>query len=188
MTVGSFLTKAIGAYSLYLSAKDTNRFGKAFKNKNPQAKIAESFPDMYINTQRIELSKTVLPTIVCDAKKGYFDYYLRDTLFPFWHGLTGYVAGICTGIVHNIVPIVLGIGALAFSKSGVKREITDPKTGKIIKAMCEKVKDPATGAYIYKKVPFLKRVPGKICAGILLLGALKSILTNVCGFGDYRKL
>ena len=188
MTVSSFLTKVIGGYTLYLVGKDSNRFGKAFKNKNPQAKIAESFPDMYINTQRIELSKTVLPTIVCDAKKSYFDYYLRDSWFPFMHGVTGYINGVFTGICHNIIPIALGIGALAFSKGGIKKTITDPKTGKLVTAMCEKVKDPATGAFIYKKIPFLKRVPGKICAGLLLLGAFKYFGTRVCGFGDYKKL
>ena len=198
MTVGSFLTKVIGGYTMYLTAKDANRFGMAFKNKNPQSKVAESYPDMYINTQRIELSNTVLPTIVCDAKKGYFDYFLRDTWFPFIYGVTGYTKGVFTGICHNIVPIALGIGALAFSKGGKERIFriskrvnkNNPKkvNKKIIKIMCEEVIHPVTKKIILKKLPIRKSLPGKICAGLLLIGAMKSLMTNVCGFGDYKKL
>ena len=186
MTLGSFLAKVIGGTALYYSAKDVNRFGIAVKNKNPQAKIAQSFPDMYINTQRIELSNTLLPTIVGDAKKGYFDFYLRDNWFPFIYGITGYIKGIAIGLAHNIIPIGLAVGALAFSKGGHK--IKDPATGKFLKGFYEKIKDKKTGTEIIKKIPFLKRTTGKVCAGLLIFGALKSFITNVCGVGDYQKL
>ena len=112
------LTKAAGAYALYLCAVDIGRFGKAFKNKKPQSEIAKNFPDMYINSQRINLSETLLPTVVSNAKNGWFNIYLQDSILPFWHGITGYAQGICTGITHNILPICLGIGAVASKRFG----------------------------------------------------------------------
>ena len=101
-----------------MSLIDSNRFGIAFKNKNPQAKIAENFPDIYIQSKMMDINQSYLPTIVSNTKRSYLNFRLQDSIMPCIHGITGYFSGIYTGLVHNAVPIALGIGALAFKRAG----------------------------------------------------------------------
>ena len=146
MSFGSFSTKATGVCALYLSLKDSHRIGIACKNKSPKAYIANTYPDRFVKSQRLNMSSTMLPTIVSDVHRGYYNYFLSDSFFPFIHGITGYVKGIFNGFYNNVIAIGLGIGALASKRFG------------------------------------------KYCAIGLGLAAAKTMLFDVMGVGDYKRL
>ena len=146
MSFGSFLTKTAGLGAIYLSFVDSHRFGKAFKNKTPQAKVAEKFPDMYVRSETMDINSTSLPTFVSGLKRKWYDLCLQDSIFPFWYGVSGYISGVYTGLVHNALTIALGVGAFASKKLG------------------------------------------KFCALGLGLMAAKSILYNVFGVGQHKRL
>ena len=167
MEMSNLLTKAAGATTLYYSLVDIGRFGKAFKDKNPQAKIAQYYPDLYVKSQTMDIESNYLPTVVSNAKKMWYNTYLKDSIMPFIWGVTGYTSGIATGIVHNLVPISLGLGALTLSA-------------------VDKF-DKATGRNL-TNYSFLKKHGGKVCLGLLAIGALKTFLYEVCGFGKYKQL
>ena len=107
----TILSKAIGAGALYLGLKDAHICGLAGKNKNPKAKIAQNYPDLYINSQRMETLDT-MPVITSMAKKGWFGLLsgakIGNTIFS----ITGYFSGLTFGLINNILPLTLGGVAL----------------------------------------------------------------------------
>lgn len=118
MSFGSVLTKATGAYALYLSLKDSHIIGLANKNKYPQAKIAKDYSEMYLNSQRMNIKGTYLPVTVSNAKKSYLNFFLDDMFLPSIYGVVGYVSGLKQGLFHNALPIALSVGALASRRFG----------------------------------------------------------------------
>lgn len=111
------LTKAVGAGAVYLGLKDAHICGIAGKNKNPQAKIAENYPDMYINSQRIETLDT-MPVITSQVKQKWFNLFADTTIESKFYSITGYLSGIMFGFINNVVPLALGLGALLMKKGG----------------------------------------------------------------------
>lgn len=111
------LTKAVGLGTLYLGLKDAHICGIAGKNKNPQAKIAQNFPDMYINSQRLNTLDT-MPVITSQVKQKWFNLFADDTIMGKFHGLTGYISGLMFGLVNNVLPLALGAGALLLKRGG----------------------------------------------------------------------
>lgn len=164
MSIGSIISKLAGIGGLCLAVKDSHATGIAGKNKNPKYQIAKTYPDMYINSQRLDMSGVFFPTVVSDLKNSFFGYFLDDSYLPFIHGITGYVKGFCTGIFNNAIPILLSAGALLMSKSG---------------------KNLPAGA---KPPSFLMRNGGKACAALLALGAAKTFIYDIAGFGQPKKL
>ena len=167
MNMGNILAKAAGATTLYYSLVDINRFGNAFKDKNPQAKIAKYYPELYIQSKQLDINQTYLPTVVSRVKKFWYDTYLKDTIMPFIWSITGYVSGVTTGAIHNAVPMALSVGALALSA-----------TDKF---------DKATGRNL-TNYSWIKKNGGKVCLGLLALGAAKTFLYEVCGIGKPKQL
>ena len=145
MNMAKLLSKAVGAGAIILSVKDSHRVGVAQKNRAPKDYIARTYPDIYINSQRLD--REALPTVVSGLKKSWFNVCMDDTTFPAIHGVTGYISGFSRQLVNNVLPLSLGLGALALKGKG-----------------------------------------GKICAGLLGLGALKIFLYDICNIGKYKKL
>lgn len=164
MTLSNILTKIAGAGAIFLSAQDAHRMGIAGKNKYPQQQIAKEYPDEYINTQRLNME--ALPTVVADAKKSWFNVCLDDTFMPAFNGVVGYVKGFVGGLVNNVVPLALGSGALLMSKS-------------------DKISSAGTKLTNYSVI---RKHGGKLCVGLMAIGALKIFLHDICGFGQYKKL
>lgn len=122
MSLGSVLTKAIGAYTLYSSLWDSHIIGISNKNKYPQAKIAKDYTDMYINSQRMNIKGTYLPVTVSIAQKKFLNFFLDDLILPSFYGVIGYLSGLKQGLFHNGLPIGLSIGALTMnSKSPLQK-------------------------------------------------------------------
>ena len=111
------LTKAVGAGALYLGLKDAHICGIAGKNKNPQAKIAQRYPDMYINSQRMDTLNT-MPVITSQVKNAWFNLFADDTIMGRFHAITGYLSGLMFGLVNNVVPLALGAGAALLKRGG----------------------------------------------------------------------
>ena len=93
MGLGTILAKATGIGALYLGLKDAHICGIAGKNKNPQAYIANNYPDRYINSQRMETLDT-MPVITSKIKKSYFNWRLDNQLLTSIYGITGYFSGL----------------------------------------------------------------------------------------------
>ena len=159
--------KAAGLTTLYYGIKDINRIGLANKNKNPQTNIAKNYTDMYIKSNRLDLNETFFPTVVSNAKKGWVNTYLEDSIMPFVWGVTGYTKGIAMGTALNAIPMALGIGALTLSAS-------------------DKF-DKATGRNL-TNYSFMRKHGGKFCLALLALGAVKSFLYNICNVGKYDQI
>ena len=108
---GKVITKVIGAGALYLGIKDAHIVGIAGKNKNPKTQIAKNFPDLYLNSQRLETLDT-LPVVTSQMKQKWFNWLLDDNIAPTIHAITGYFSGLTFGLVNNVIPLTLGAGAL----------------------------------------------------------------------------
>lgn len=111
------LTKAVGIGALYLGLKDAHICGIAGRNKNPQEKIAQNYPDMYINTQRQD-SLDTMPVMTSMAKKKWYNLFADSTIGDKFFGFTGYVSGLMFGLMNNVVPLALGTGALLLKRGG----------------------------------------------------------------------
>ena len=111
MNLGNIITKAIGAGAVFLSFSDAHKVGLAYKNKAPQSYIAKTYPDIYINSQQMEAG--ALPTVVSNLKRSWFNVCLDDTIMPAIKSVKGYISGSTKQIINNVIPLSLGIGALA---------------------------------------------------------------------------
>ena len=118
MSFSNFLAKTVGAGAIFLTVKDAHNFGLAGKNKNPQAKIAQSLPDQYIKSKELDMG--TMPTIVANMKDRWMNFLFGETFTPAIHGVTGYFSGVTNGLINNVIPLSLGIGALAFKRTGSK--------------------------------------------------------------------
>ena len=118
MGISNILAKTVGVGALWLTIKDAHRVGIAAKNKNPQAKIAQSLPDAYIKSKELDMG--TMPTVVANMKDRWMNFRLNETVTPAIYGVTGYLGGAVNGLINNVIPLSLGIGALAFKKTGGK--------------------------------------------------------------------
>jgi len=116
MKLAKILTKTIGLGTLFLVARDAHLQGISGKNRNPQYQIAKDYPDMYINSQRIE--SDTLMTATSTFKKKYFDFCMGDSFMPAVHGVTGYLKGMKNAIVNDVIPLSLSLGAVALKRGG----------------------------------------------------------------------
>ena len=82
MSLGSFIKNATGLGDIYLSIIDAHRIGIASKNKAPKAYIAQTYPDKFLNSQRMTIES--LHTVVSGLKKSWFATCLDDTWIPAW--------------------------------------------------------------------------------------------------------
>lgn len=118
MDIGNFINKAAGLGAIYLSVKDSNLIAKAYMSKAPQQYIAKTYPDVFLNSQRVDMES--LPTVVSSLKKSWFNYIMNDTTMPMIYAAKGYMSGLKNSIINNVVPLSLGIGAFTLKKPNAK--------------------------------------------------------------------
>ena len=118
MGISNFIAKTVGAGAIFLSVKEAHMFGIAGKNKNPQAKIAQSLPDEYIKSKELDMG--TMPTVVMNLKDRWMNFRLSETITPAIYGVTGYIKGFTNSLINDVIPLSLGIGALAFKRTGGK--------------------------------------------------------------------
>lgn len=118
MGLGTVYKNVIGLGAVLLSLNDAHKVGIAVKNKAPQSYVAKTYLDTYIKSK--ELNANIMPTVVSNLKRRWFNLRMDDSFFPALKGLTGYFSGFTNQFTNNILPLSLGIGALALKKGGGK--------------------------------------------------------------------
>ncbi len=118
MNMSKFLTKAMGAGAILLSVNDAHKVGVAAKNKAPQSYVAKNYPDLYINSQRLD--RRTLPSVVSKMKNSWFNFRMDDSAIPALCGISGYISGLSKQLVSNVIPLSLGLGALTLKGKSSK--------------------------------------------------------------------
>ena len=118
MGISNFLAKAVGAGALFLTVQDAHLLGVAGKNKNPQAKIAKSMPDVFVKSKELDMG--TLPTAVYKMKNRWLNFRLSETVSPAVYGVTGYMSNFTNSLINNVIPLSLGLGTFIFKNKGSK--------------------------------------------------------------------
>lgn len=118
MGISDFLAKTVGAGALFLTIQDAHILGISGKNKNPQAKIAQTLPDVFIKSK--ELDAGTLPSAVYKMKNRWLNFRLSETFSPAVYGATGYMSNFTNSLINNVIPLSLGLGTFIFKNRGSK--------------------------------------------------------------------
>ena len=118
MGIGTLYKNIVGAGAVLLSINDAHKIGIAGKNKAPQSYIARTYLDAYVKS--MELDANIMPTVVSNMKRRWFNVRMDDSFFPAMHSVLGYCSGFSHQFIKNILPLSLGIGALAMKNKGGK--------------------------------------------------------------------
>jgi len=144
MTIGSFVTKAIGIGAAAVVSYDAVSFAHA-KAKS----LSKMEQTDYIKETLVRHEKETRPHHLMEIiKKAYREFLFDDNSIKIISSAKNHVIETCKEFAASIVP--LGLAAGAYLMSG--------------------------------------KLPGKICAGLLIFGALKRISTDVIGIGSEYKL
>ena len=109
---GKYLARGAGAAALYFIVRDAHNYGKIRSDIEVQKKNAKAAQYFLENTMSIDRpSRTV-----ADIQNGIYKLELDDRFRGFVNSIIGYFKGIGTMLVHDVVPLGLGLTAL-FAKS-----------------------------------------------------------------------
>ncbi len=113
MTIGSTLTKCLikgsGIAALGVTAYDSHIMGNLHADMYAKSKDADACADAFNNTQYLSSPS---PT-TAKLKKEVLNVEMESNIRHFINSGIGYFKGFISTLVNNVVPLGLGIGALA---------------------------------------------------------------------------
>ena len=105
---GKYLAKTAGVVALGCIARDAHTIGKLQADVTAQSRDANVSMDLFENTQRLD-SPSLLKS---EVKDKVFKYHLGSNFINFFNAGIGYVSGLTSMLVDNVVPLGLGLTAL----------------------------------------------------------------------------
>lgn len=109
---GKYLARGAGAAALYFIARDAHNFGKIRSDIEVQSKNAKAAQYFLENTMTLDRpSRTA-----ADIQNGIYKLELNDRFRGFVNSIIGYFKGIGTTLIHDVVPLGLGLTALFAQK------------------------------------------------------------------------
>lgn len=106
---GKFLAKSAGALALGLVAYDAHTLGKINGDAYAKTQDAKACQKYFNNTMLL----TEPSTCMSKAKDFIFNWQVQDNMRHFVNSAIGYFKGVGSMLVNEIVPLTLGIGAVA---------------------------------------------------------------------------
>lgn len=112
MGIFNLLAKPLGVIGLGLVGYDCHVSGAIRSSANAQEFKAQSLERNYLDDMSL-----ASPSIVRSrVKQGLFRFNLDENISPFFNGISGYLKGFGSMLVHNLVPLGLAAGALLTKK------------------------------------------------------------------------
>lgn len=105
---GKYIAKGVGAVAIGLVARDAHNFAKIQADMYMKTKNADA-SEYYLNNT-LELDKP--SQVKTDLQNAVFHYEMDNNFRGFINAGIGYFKGLFGGLVHDVVPLVLGTTAL----------------------------------------------------------------------------
>lgn len=112
-SLSGVLIKAMGVGSLALGVYDAHGRARREAIRQGKTNMADQGIDSWMNTTRLESESDVEATMRNEAR----DFLMDSPLPKITGNISGYCKGFVASVIDNVVPIVLGTGAL-LSKCG----------------------------------------------------------------------
>lgn len=112
--ITTVISKAIGAGAIGAIAYNAHAYGKMLGEEDQKIHTANRLPDEFLNSERLE---TFNP-LTLKLKRYIFKKEMDETQGEMQFGMVGYFEGFTKGLVDNIIPLMLGTGALMFKRAG----------------------------------------------------------------------
>ncbi len=109
---GKYLARGAGAAALYFIARDAHSYGKIRSDIQVQSKNAKAAEYYLHNTMAMDRPSKTLT----DIKNGVYKLELNEQIRGFINSIIGYFKGITTTLIHDVVPLGLGLTALFAKK------------------------------------------------------------------------
>ena len=109
---GKYLARGAGAAALYFIARDAHNFGKIKSDIEVKSKDAKAAQYYLENTMTLDSPSR----ISSDIANGVYKLELNERLRGFVNSIIGYFKGIGTTLIHDVVPLGLGLTALFAGK------------------------------------------------------------------------
>lgn len=106
------LAKPLGVIGLGLVGYDCHVTGAIRSSVNAKEIKTNSLEKQYME----ELSMASPSSVRRNVKRGLFRFNADENISPFFNGLSGYIKGFGSMLVHNIIPLGLAAGALLTKK------------------------------------------------------------------------
>lgn len=112
MNAANFLTKAVGVTGLGLIAYDSHNAGKIESSSYQKHVKANGLTNTYMDTLTLDSPSIVKSKI----KNKYMHLRMDENISDFFTGIGGYVKGLSSMLVSNVVPLALSVGAVVKNK------------------------------------------------------------------------
>lgn len=108
LTVTGVLAKAAGVAGLGMVAYDAHTSGQIEAPRSQKSLKADNLTEHYLNDMKLESPSKVQS----EMKKRIFNFYADENISSFFSNIGGYVKGLSTSVVQNVIPLGLSVGAI----------------------------------------------------------------------------
>ena len=117
MNIGNIVAKGVGIASLYIVGRDAHYWGKIKGEERKKTKNAEAAA--YYLDNAMTLSKP--SKFHSNIKNGVFRWELSENIRGSINGTRGYLGGLFSSLVSNVIPFGLGVVALLAKNAKVAK-------------------------------------------------------------------
>lgn len=133
MSFSTFLIRAVGIGATAISAREAHIWSQKNATYKTRDNLANNLSDLYIN-QTVATDGSVMTE---NLKKDYMQWRMNDRHIPALQYIGNRINGYISGVVQNIVPLALGLGAMfSASQSNSKWAIYKGSIPKPIAGAC----------------------------------------------------
>ena len=108
MNIGNIVAKGVGSASLYIIGRDAHYWGKIKGEERKKTRNAQAAAYYYDNTRTLNKPSK----FHSDIKNRVFRWELDENIRGHMNSTRGYLGGLFSSMVSNVVPFALGLTAL----------------------------------------------------------------------------